>query len=91
MFQFVVGYIPLMTKGPLAKHFGGDDVIKELTDDKPGKTHLVYFLISLIFQLILLVYKKIKLRRFRSLHSYWKLMRRNLGIEQHGYHSSDNH
>ena len=66
-----------MTKGAFARHFGGDEVINQLTDEKPSKTHIVYFLVSLVFQIILIIYKRIK-SNFGQF-SYWKLFRKYLG------------
>lgn len=68
-----------MTRGSLAKFFGGGDIFKEVDDRKPRKTFVVFFLLSVLFQLSLWTYKKIRNQKVQSFSSYINSLRKNLG------------
>ena len=75
---FVLGYVPVMTKGVFARHFGGPDVVNQLTDDKPSKTSLIFLLLSLSFQILLWFYKRFKMMKFKKVLSYVDTLRQTL-------------
>ena len=50
-YEILTGNHPFLTRGPYAHFFGGQDVISELSDEKPGKHLLLLYLASLLFNL----------------------------------------
>ena len=51
LLKIITGNHPFLSKGPYAHFFGGKDVIKELSDEKPGKHLLFLYLASVLFNL----------------------------------------
>ena len=49
--KIMTGNHPFLSKGPYAHFFGGKDVIRELSDEKPGKHLLFLYLASILFNL----------------------------------------
>ena len=68
-----------MTKGMLATHYGGQEVLQQLTDEKPSKIVPIFFIVSVASQIFLCVYKQIRSYKDKQLHTYIKLLRGNLG------------
>ena len=77
--KFVTGHNPLLTRGSLAKFFGGDELFEQLDDRKPNTTFAVVFLLSLMFQVAMWLYKKFKNYRLKSFSTYMVSLRKNLG------------
>ena len=57
------GSIPLLTKGPFAMFFGGPPIIPHLSSQSPPLTLVIAFCLSISFQLLILLFKQIKLRK----------------------------
>ena len=51
------GRVPLLTKGPLVKFYGRQQLLEEVSDDPPGQSLTVLMLSSLTFQLLLFLFK----------------------------------
>ena len=67
-----------MTKGVFAKHFGGPEVVNQLKDEKPNKASLIFLMLSLSFQILLWLYKRLKMMKFKSVTSYVDSLRQTL-------------
>ena len=72
------GSVPLLTKGPFALFLGGDKMFDILGDGTPGKAarHLIIF--TIIFQIIISVYKRYKNKKLERVTYYAQNLRRSL-------------
>ena len=59
MFQ---GTLPMLTKGPFALFYGGEEILDQLSNGSPGKGVPILILSSALFQLFLYVLKKFQAR-----------------------------
>ena len=75
---FVLGYVPLMTKGIFTLHFGGPEVVNQLKDEKPNKASLIFLMLSLSFQILLWIYKRLRMMKFKPVSSYVNSLRQTL-------------
>ena len=41
--QMALGRVPLLTRGPLALFFGGENIIDQLSEGSPGESVFLYF------------------------------------------------
>ena len=80
LYQFFRGSLPLLTKGSLAKFFGGPKVIKQLSNDPPSPAVLVFFIYSILIQIAVVLYKKIRKYQLRTFQTYIQELRTNLGM-----------
>ena len=78
--------MPLLSKGSLVIFFGGPDVIDQVANNKPSPAVLIFFIYSILIQIIVLLYKKIRKYQLRSFQTYIQELRTNLGRFHH--HSS---
>ena len=67
----IKGIVPVMTRGSIATYFGGDMVIKEI--ERSGKENSypslivpLFFILSLLFQISLYLYKMIRSRKHKN-------------------------
>ena len=44
--QMALGRVPLLTRGPLALFFGGENIIDQLSEGSPGESAFLYFAAS---------------------------------------------
>ena len=56
------GTLPMLTKGPFALFYGGEEILDKLSDGLPGKGVPILILCSALFQLFLYVLKKFQAR-----------------------------
>ena len=63
LFQMYQGTQAMLTKGPFALFYGGEDIVDKLSTKTPFPTVLVIVLCSAIFQMSLFVLKKYKTRQ----------------------------
>ena len=52
--QILSGKLPFLTKGPWALYFGGEDILPELDNSKPGRHYPYLFLISIFLNITIL-------------------------------------
>ena len=52
--QILSGKVPFLTKGPFALYFGGEEILDGLSNAKSGRALLYLYLISIIFNLVIL-------------------------------------
>ena len=69
------GDLPMLTKGPFALFYGGQQIIPQLSNQSPGHSFQVIILLSLIFQIFLSFYKGIKVKK---LGDYASLLRQSV-------------
>ena len=81
--------MPLLSKGSLVIFFGGPEVIVQVANNKPSPVVLIFFIYSILIQIVVLLYKKIRKYQLRSFQTYIQELRTNLGRFHH--HSSYTH
>ena len=59
----LTGYIPLLTRGPFAMFYGGQPITGQLSTRPAGNHFNLLYLVSLIFQVAVIILKKAKMRR----------------------------
>ena len=59
------GELPMLTKGPFALFYGGDQIIPELSEKSPGRGVPILILWSAIFQVSLYILKCTKTRNVK--------------------------
>ena len=79
------GVVPVLTKGSFATFFGGELVIREIeernkVDSQPSRVIPLFFIISSLFQMMMYLYKRIRSSRYKNIHSYISLLKKNLGM-----------
>ena len=73
------GQLPMLTKGPLALFYGGDQIIPDLSEKSPGRGVPLLFLGSAIFQVSLYILKHLKSRdRKMYVHNLTKSLVENV-------------
>ena len=71
--------LPLLTKGPLALFYGGDQLIPELSENSPGRGLPVLLFLSATFQVSLYILKYYKSRNLKIyVHSLTKSLVENV-------------
>ena len=65
----------MLTKGPFALFYGGQQIISQLSNQSSGHSFQVIILLSLIFQIFLSFYKRIKVKK---LGDYPSLLRHSV-------------
>ena len=66
LFQHYQSNEPLLTKGPLALFFGGDEIVPHLSSDSTTTANIPIFLwiaLSVFLNVLLYLYKRIKFRK----------------------------
>ena len=71
----VQGTLPMLTKGPFALFYGGEEILDKLSNGSPGKGVPVLILSSALFQLSLYVLKKFQARGMKQ---YTQNLRKSL-------------
>ena len=69
------GDLPLLTKGPFALFYGGQQIFPQLSNQSSGHSFQAIIFLSLIFQIILSLYKKMKVKK---LEDYVSLLRHSV-------------
>ena len=69
------GTLPMLTKGPFALFYGGEEILDQVIDGSPGKGVPVLILSSALFQLFLYVLKKFQAR---GMQLYTQNLRKSL-------------
>jgi hypothetical protein len=62
----IQGSLPLLTKGPLALFYGGNQIINDLSEKSPGRGFLILVMCSAIFQIFLSILKQTKSRNLKT-------------------------
>ena len=62
------GIVPVMTQGSIATYYGGDQVIQQIERTEKGNSHPslilpLFFILSLLFQMSLYLYKLLRSRK----------------------------
>ena len=65
----------MLTKGPFALFYGGQQIIPQLTNQTSGKSFQMIILFSLLFQIFLTLYKQVEVKK---LNDYASLLKRSL-------------
>ena len=60
------GSVPMLTKGPAVTFYGREELLQEVSDGPPGKSILIFLLSSLLFQVLLLIFKRIYSRKITN-------------------------
>ena len=82
----MTGIAPVMTKGSIAAYFGGDLVIQEIErtekeNSRPSFILPLFFILSLLFQMSLYLYKMIRSRKHSNMNNnYMQSLKTILGI-----------
>ena len=68
------GIVPVMTRGSIATYFGGEPVIQEIErtekeDSHPSLIVPLFFIVSLLFQMSLYLYKIIRSRKHKKMNN----------------------
>ena len=63
-----LGYLPLLTKGPLALFYGGEIISPELSTESAGSHFSLFYMASFAFQISILIFKSWKMRRLSTRH-----------------------
>ena len=91
-YKFFHGTKPLLSKGSLVIFFGGPEVIVQVNNNKPSPAVLIFFIYSILIQVFVLLYKKIRKYQLRSFQTYIQELRTNLGrFHQHSSHFNQIH
>ena len=69
------GDLPMLTKGPFAVFYGGEQLIPLLSNQPSGKSFQMIILFSLLFQILLTVYKQIEVKK---LNDYTIMLKRTM-------------
>lgn len=80
--QYILGYVPLVTKGSMAKFLMDEDDFNALTTEKPTKTTQYFFLISILFQVFWWFYKRLKTSASIKIQSYMGDLRKSIGCKK---------
>ena len=78
-FQYLTNTLPLVTKGSIAKFLGGEELFKTLTNEKPSRTILYFFLFSAMFQIFLWSFKRVRGLTNDNIPNYLKNLRKAIG------------
>ena len=67
----MTGIVPVMTQGSLATYFGSELVIQEIRprNSYPSSVFPVFFSLSLLLQISLYLYKRIRCRKFENMNN----------------------
>ena len=68
------GIVPVMTRGSIATYFGGEHVIQQIErtekeDCHPSLIVPLFFIVSLLFQMSLYLYKIIRSRKHKKMNN----------------------
>ena len=56
----------MLTKGPIVTFYGGEKLLEDVSDGPPGKSLVIFVLSSLLFQILLLLFKRIYSRKITN-------------------------
>ena len=56
----------MLTKGPVVTFYGGEKMLEDVSDGPPGKSVVILVLSSLLFQILLLLFKRIYSRKITN-------------------------
>ena len=79
------GIVPVMTRGSIATYFGGDPVIQQIERTEKENSHPslivpLFFILSLLFQMSLYLYKMIRSRKHEKMNNnYMHSLKTSLG------------
>ena len=76
--QMLQGNVPWLTKGPLALFLGGEKMLDILDDGKPGLALPYLILFCFVFQLSVIVYRRIRKKQLKSTSTYAQDLRKSL-------------
>ena len=60
------GTVPMLTKGPAVTFLGGEQLLEEVSDGPPSKMLVIFAVSSLLFQVVLLLFKLIHSRKITN-------------------------
>ena len=60
------GTVPMLTKGPAVTFLGGEQLLEEVSDGPPSKILVIFAVSSLLFQVVLLLFKLIYSRKITN-------------------------
>ena len=64
----------------MAIFFGGPEVIMQVSDNRPSPAVPIFFIFSILIQIAVLLYTKIRKYQLRSFQTYIQELRTNLGM-----------
>ena len=60
------GSAPLLTKGPLVTFYGREQLLQVVSQGAPGKSLSIFLLSSLLFQVLLIIFKRFYSRKITN-------------------------
>ena len=79
--KYLLGQVPLVTKGSMAKFLMKEEDFNALTNEKPTKTTQYFFLFSILFQVFWWVFKRLRTSRNIKIQSYVNDLRKSIGCD----------
>ena len=77
--KYLLGQVPLVTKGSMAKFLMNEEDFNDLTTEKPTKTTQYFFLFSILFQVFWWIFKRLRTSRNIKIQSYVSDLRKSIG------------